>query len=44
MICRRWVWGGMKSDDICCMGCDVPMWVRIDGAMLGPRGVLWVFF
>ena len=30
--------------DMCCMGCDVPMRVGIDGSMLFMRGMLWVFF
>jgi hypothetical protein len=34
MICGGWLWGDMEGDgmhDVCCVVCDVPMWVGIDG-------------
>ena len=43
----RYVWGGMEIDgmyDMCCGGCEVPMWVEMDGAMLLKRVMLWAFF
>ena len=40
----RCVWGDRENDgmyDVCFVGCDVPMWVEIDGAMLFMRAMLW---
>ena len=42
MVVQSWrAWGGMESDglyDMCCVGCDVPMWVGIGGGYVVNKG------